>query len=468
MLPKENEIMLKKEEKKYLTWGNKLGYGCGELGIDLASGLISSFVLLYCTDAIGMNAAIVGTLIMVAKIVDAFSDIIFGHILDRAPRRKMGKARPYVLWGYLGVAVSVVFLFSIPTRWGDVAQYTYFFIWYILMSSVFYTITYIAYSSLTTLITKNSNERLQTSVIRTIFMTLVITITAYFSVNLSAKFGGGAVGWQRVALLYVVIGLVINTISVFSVREMPEDLLSEEEEKQKEQREKVNLKETFQILFGNKYYVMLLLWNICNAIIGLMGGGIGAYYFTYVFNKPSLLGVMSLAGTVPMLLGLPLAPLFMKKFGTMRKMNMVFFAASIIPRLIMLYAGMTVNVPLLVVMAVVAGFVGAPAGATMTPFTAIIADYIRVHNKKDITGSVYSCTSLGTKIGQGIGSALPGWLLAVGGYINGAAVQPTSAIIVMQIMYVGMPIVSSVIMLIISNFLKIEDEMPKTATESVE
>ena len=475
-MSKGKEIHLGAGQKKYLTWGNKLGYGVGELGIDLASGLISSFILLYCTDAIGMNSAIVGTLILLAKAADAFSDIIFGHILDKSPCRKMGKARPYVFWGYFGVAISTVLLFSIPTGWGDVAQYVYFFIWYMLLWSVFYTAVYLAYSALTSLITRNSSERMQVSVIRTISMTAVITITAYFSVSLSQTFGGGAVGWQRVALLYVGIGLVINTISVFSVRELPDEELvlienlseniAGENEKRDKEVQKVSMRETFQLLFGNKFYVALLSWNICNAIVTLIGGGIGAYYFQYVFNAPALLGIMSLAGTVPMLLGLPFAPILLKKFGSMRQMNVVFYTLSTIARIVMFYAGVTVNFKLLLIMAVISGFLGAPASATITPFTAAVADNVFKKSRKNITGSVYSCTSLGTKIGQGLGSALPGWLLAAGGYINGAAVQPDSAITIMQVMYVGMPVVGSIIMLIISYFLKVEEDNMRLDTEN--
>lgn len=140
-------------EKRYLKWYNKVGYGSGDIAGNVVYALLSSFVMIYLTDTIGMSAGIVGTLIAVSKIFDGITDIFFGAMIDKTKSR-FGKARPWMLYGYIGCAITLIAIFAIPISMGDFAQYAWFFISYTLLNSVFYTANNIAYSALTALVTK--------------------------------------------------------------------------------------------------------------------------------------------------------------------------------------------------------------------------------------------------------------------------------------------------------------------------
>jgi len=87
------------EEKKYLKWYNKVGYGSGDIAGNVVYALLAAFVMIYLTDIIGLNAGIVGTLIAISKIFDGISDVFFGAMIDKT-KTKMGKARPWMLYGY--------------------------------------------------------------------------------------------------------------------------------------------------------------------------------------------------------------------------------------------------------------------------------------------------------------------------------------------------------------------------------
>ena len=63
----------------------------------------------------------VGTLMAVSKIFDGVSDFLFGRLIDKT-KTKMGKARPWMLWTYIGCAVTLVLTFSVPEKWGMTAQ----------------------------------------------------------------------------------------------------------------------------------------------------------------------------------------------------------------------------------------------------------------------------------------------------------------------------------------------------------
>ena len=76
-------------EKKYLKWYNKVGYGSGDIAGNVVYAFLSSFLMIYLTDTIGMSSGIVGTLMMVSKLFDGVTDIFFGSIIDKS-RSKMG------------------------------------------------------------------------------------------------------------------------------------------------------------------------------------------------------------------------------------------------------------------------------------------------------------------------------------------------------------------------------------------
>lgn len=295
-------------EKKYLKWYNKIGYGIGDVAANCSYGLVTSFVLIYLTNTVGLNPGIVGTLIMVSKLLDGVSEIIFGMIIDRT-KTKMGKARPWMFGAQFGVSIAMIMLFAIPDM-GANMQYVYFFITYTLMNVVFYTASNIAYASLTSLTTKNPNERVQLGSVRFIFSLLTNLVVATTTVGLVEKFGGGAQGWKTVAIIFSIAALIINTISVFSIKELPEDeLLGEHAEPQ----EKVSLADGVRVIIKNKFYVMILAIYVL--YYGMMGvtQTVGIYYMTYVFENPSLLGTFTLATLLPMIIVLAFTPALVKR-----------------------------------------------------------------------------------------------------------------------------------------------------------
>lgn len=154
---KEVAFIMQETEKKYLKWYQKIAYGAGDLASNTSYGLVSSFVLLYLSDTMGLNTGIIGTLMLVSKFLDGISDVIFGNLIDRT-KSKLGKARPWMLYAQIGVSLCLVLLFSIPGGMSETAQYAYFFAFYTALNAIFYTANGIAYSALSALITRNNME----------------------------------------------------------------------------------------------------------------------------------------------------------------------------------------------------------------------------------------------------------------------------------------------------------------------
>ena len=446
------------EEKKYLKWYNKVGYGSGDIAGNVVYAFLSAFVMIYLTNCVGLNAGIVGTLIAVSKLMDGVTDVFFGTMIDRT-KTKLGKARPWMLYGYIGCAVTLAAIFAIPESLGETAQYAWFFIAYTLLNAVFYTANNIAYSALTSLITKNSKERVEMGSLRFIFAfstsLLIQSVTLYFV----QAAGGGMKGWRTVAIIYSIIGLVINTISALSVKELSEEELREGEEIDAAE-EKITLLESAKLLFTNKIYVMIcgtyLLQQIYQAMINT-----GLYYMIYILMNENLFPAFSWATNIPVIIALVITPTLVEKWGGMYKLNMTGFMIATVGRALVVVAASIGSVPLMLAFTAVAAAGIGPWQGDMNAVIALCSEYTYLTKNKRIDGAMYSCTSFGVKVGGGIGTALTGWMLAYSGFDGKAAVQPESCLEMLKFMYLILPVIIMAIIAFIMSRMNIEKENAK-------
>lgn len=380
------------EEKKYLKWYNKVGYGSGDIAGNVVFAFLSSFIMIYLTNTVGLNAGVIGSLIAVSKVLDGISDVIFGSMIDKT-HTKMGKARPWMLGAYFGCAITLIAAFSVPTTIGRTSQYIWFFITYLLLNAGFYTANNIAYSTLTALITKNGKERVQMGSIRFMFAFGTSFIIQTITVDLVQKLGGGAAGWRTIAIIYAIIGLISNTITVFSVKELPEEELRDGNTEKAE--EKYSLIGSIKMLIHNKYYLVILVVDILrqtySAIINM-----GIFYMTYVLGKAELLGTFS--GAIGM----------------------------------------------------------APWQGNLNALVAECSEHTFLQYGKRIDGTMFSCTSMGLKIGSGLGTAIVGWLLDFGGFNGKLAVQSQSCINMLHFMYLWLPMLINILVVLLLTQLNVE------------
>lgn len=464
-------------EKKYLKWYNKVGYGSGDIAGNVIYAFISSFVMIYLTDTAGLNAGIVGTLMMVSKFFDGLTDVFFGAMIDKT-RTKMGKARPWMLWPYIGNSLMLIAIFAIPESFGNVAKYAYFFITYTLLNAIFYTANNIAYSSLTALITKNGNERVQMGSIRFIFAFGTSLLIQSVTVGAVDWFGGGAAGWKTVAVIYAIIGLVVNTISVFSVKELPETELAGEnpadeeaarfssdaypdfeladkEHRSRDESGKYTLLDAVGLLLANKYYIIICIVYILTQLFSATLS-MGIYYMTYILDNKELLGTFSAFINIPMICGLLITPFLVKKCRGMYKLNLAGYTIATIARALVIAGGYMQNIPVMLIFTAVAAIGMSPMQGDLNALIAACSDYTYRTKGKRIDGTMYSCSSLGVKIGSGIGTALSGWLLAAGGYVANAVIQPESCIHMLNFMYLWLPMILNLLITILLSRLKVE------------
>ena len=451
-------------EKRYLKWYNKLGYGSGDLAGNMVYAFLSSFVMLYLTNTVGLNPGIIGTLIMVSKLFDGVSDIFFGTMIDKT-KSKLGKARPWMLYAYIGCAVTLVANFAIPASLGRTAQYAWFFIAYTMLNAVFFTANNIAYASLVTFCTRNSKERVEMGSFRFIFAFSTSLIIQSVTVQFVRALGNGASAWKTVAIIYAVIGLIVNTISVFSIKELPEEELA----KDKDQEEKYSLIEAAKLLVSNKYYLMICGTYVCQQIYTAMLN-MGIYYMIYILKNEDLYSVFSWAINIPVIIAMCITPMLVERMKGLYRMNLAGYILGTAGRVGVIIAGYMGSVPLMIAFTAVAALGMAPWQGDMGAVVASCSEYTWLTKGKHIDGTMYSCTSFGTKIGGGIGVALCGWLLDISGFVKTSAVQPTSCINMLHVMYLWIPMLLSLCITFIMSRMNVEgaNEKLRAQMESVE
>ena len=448
------------EEKRYLKWYNMVGYGTGDIAGNVVYALLSSFVMIYLTNTVGLNAGIVGTLIAVSKLFDGITDVFFGSMIDKT-KSKMGKARPWMFWGFFGCAVTLFGVFAIPVNMGQKAQYAWFFIAYTLLNAVFYTANNIAYSALTALVTKNSRERVQMGSFRFMFAFGTSLLIQTITVGAVDMLGGGATGWRTIAIIYCIVGVITNTLAVMSVKELPEEEINEDNADNEKKEDKLTLIQSAKLLFTNKYYVMICVVYIIQQLYGAMIN-IGIYFMTYVLLNKNLFGAFSWAINIPLIIALVFTPTLVSKWKGMYKLNKYSYMVATVGRLLVVVAGYMGSVPLMLLFTAVAALGQGPWQGDMNAVIASCSEYTYLKTGKRIDGTMYSCTSLGVKIGGGLGTALAGWMLALSGFVNGDnAVQPDSCISMMYFMYLWLPFIMDLIITVILSFMNVEEDNRK-------
>lgn len=438
-------------EQTKMGFGKKLAYGMGDFGSNFCWTFISSFILIYLTDTVGMSAGLVGTLLMVSKFMDGFTDIIMGGLIDRT-HSKMGKARPWLLWSAFPLVLLLVLLFSVPAGFSATGKAAYVLIMYTLLGAVCYTASNISYNSLVSLATNNPRDRVSMGSIRFIFAVLAGLVIMSITANLVQVMGGGQRGWTTVAIVYGIIFLVFTLITVFGVKELPQPEQTETQTAEGKPA-KTSFIQSLALLAKNKYFLIMLGIYLATYVYSGISGTIGIYYVTYVLGNPSLLGVMSLAGTLPIILMLPFTPKLTEKLG-MQRTCLLGYIVCVAGSLLLVFSNN--SVPVIMVATFIRTIGSTPLIGSMYAIVAEIAEYAYLKFNTRMDGVIYSCSSVGIKVGSGVGTALVGWLLSWAGYNGLAQVQSQSALNAIQGLYLVAPLVIAVVVGALLFFQRVE------------
>lgn len=437
-----------KEKLTFRKILERFSYGCGDFGCNIIYTAMSVYLMFYYTDYAGVSSAAVGVIMLISRVFDGVSDIIMGVIVDRTKSR-FGKARPWLLRMCIPFAVSGVLLFSVPTGWSSAAKLVYVFVTYNLVSTVVYTAINVPYSALNALMTQDPYERSVLSIFRNLLATAGTLTINTFTLPLVELFGNTASAWTKAFVVLGAVAVAAFLINFFGTKERVRPAVKDGQAKD------VPFTTGVKALFQNKYWIMMTGLLALFFLMYSVNGGATVFYAKDILGDKNLVTTINGIFNVVQIVSMFFIAMLVKRFGK-RNVFALGLVFDIVGMLVLNYSGGAMN--LIVISNVIRGVGNACGGATMWAMVSDTIDYGEWKTGYRTEGLVNSACSFGYKIGNGIGSAVLGLILEVGGYVGEAAVQTAEALFSIEICFVWIPIAVYVCGLIILKFWHLDQE----------
>lgn len=442
------------EKKRSLKLSERISYACGDAASNVVWAALGAFVMIYYTDVTYISPGVIGMIMLVSRFLDGASDLIMGLVVDNTKSR-FGKARPWLLRMAIPFAIATTLMFSVPD-FENKAKIIYIFVTYNLVMTM-YTMINLPYGSLSTLMTDDPYERSVLNIFRQIFAQITSLIITSATLPLIKVFGEGRMAWTITYGIFSAAAAVLFLICFVGTKETVGIAAKE--------RETVPVKKALFSLLKNKCWVISMLLGTGTCLFFMAISTINSYFCVQVLHDDNMVGTLNAAYIAPMIVFFFFMAPIVKRIGK-RNTNLLGWLLILVSYVPLLMA-MT-SVPVLIVSAVIRGIGYA---CVMGVQFAIIGDSVEYGEWKTgvrSEGLVFSAQSFGCKVGMGLGNALIGALLSWGGYDGELAVQPDSAITVIKVLYIGMPMIVAVLQMLLMIPYTIEKEYDQMNRELAE
>ncbi len=443
--------------QKTMRLKDYLGDGIGQLPLNVMSTLVGQLTYFY-TEKVGLAAGAVATMLLIAKICDAFSDLAMGKIMDRVNSPK-GKCRPWFLWMLAPTVAIIILMFTVP-HVSSGLQNAYVLITNILISAVIYTAIAIPYGAIMAVRTESVEERGKMGIARTVFGYLIGMVIAVALIPITNALGPNGVADQAAWIKVGVVFAVLSGISLLILYRSSKENVEVQKLQSSETQD--SFMDELKLLFRNKYWVIMLIVNLfVNISYGLSASG-GTYYAKYILGNDNLVGLLGAIGLIPTFLGFILVGPLTKKFG-MAKTCLIGCAIGAVAAVIRVFT------PYSFWSCIICGafqtFATMPIMCVSGAMVNNCVEYNEWKFGKRLLGMSNSASSFGAKVGSGIGGSLIGWLLAAAGYQAAAASQPAAVNTAIFTFAIYIPLALFIIMAILFSKYDLEKIYPRIVEE---
>lgn len=416
----------------------KVSYGLGDTASNLIYTVITTYLTFYFTDVYGLGAAAVGTLMLLARFVDMIDSPILGILIDKT-NTKWGKSRPWILWSCIPFTIVSILLFMGPELSAS-GKLAYAYVFYI-SANVLYAAVNNPLQTMLPSMSSNVQERTVANVFRMFGGQVGGLIVNLTLLPLVAYFGAGnqQKGFFYTMILFSAMALILFFVTFLNTRERVQSISG---------YESVPVKESLKAIKGNWPWIGMSLFGIAFFTLYIMKLSAGIYYMTYYINKPE---IVSTINTLAMssLVGILAVPFLTKKFSK-RLLIITGITINIVGQLVIFMAG--ANVTMIIAGTIIGSIgMGLPAGLLFA-LKADTVDYGEWKSGVRAPGILVSASGIATKLGSGLGSAIPVWLLAAGGYVANQK-QSSTALQMISLNYIWLPIILSVVAILIMTFV---------------
>ena len=436
---------IKMEQKKVekLSWKLKLFWPLFGISTSVA-GVVTGYISYFASDYMGISVSLVGTLIMISKIFDGFTDVAAGYFIDRT-HTKYGKGRPYDI-SLIGYWLSIIALFCAP-RMNMVLSAVYLFLMYTLINSVFATLMNCGGAVYMANALEDPRQSVTLISINSTMGTLCTMIASIILPQMLSSLGNTAEGWRTIAFTFGIPMMILGMLRFFVIKEK-RDI--------SKKSERIGFGEMLHVLAKNKYILLVAFINCWCSIGCNLNINTTTYYCVYIMKDIGLASILSLS-MMSVIIIVVLMPFLSRCFGTVKVMRAcsLIGAFGYILRLFQLE-----SVPLLVA----SSFISMVGFYTFFSFSSAMVidcmDYGEWKTGKRSEGAVAATQSVCSKIGAALGVGLAGLLMGLAGYNGSLEVQSSAANSMIIALSSWVPASFCIVEFVMLKFYGLEEKLP--------
>ncbi len=380
----------------------KFAYSMGAFGQNFVYGVMASYLMIFYTDNLGLTAASVGTLFLVARIWDAVMDPFIGVIVDRT-NTKWGKFRPFILVGGILAGIMTIACFFNPDI-GMTGKLIYAYATYIIWGTT-YGIMDVPYWSMAPSMTVDPDERTRIVSIPKITATIGSVLVSVLTIPMVQAFGRGdsTRGYFQTAVVY---GILCAAGAVLAATKTKERIRINKKEKER-------FRESVDVVIKNIPLLLILLTTLCTSMSMTIKQTVATYYFTYNVKNVDLIPLFALVGLIPMVLAMVIVPPVSKRFGKKPTAIAGGLIGAVSSAAIYFVSG---KVPLVFAFNAIS-MIGIGVMMVLTiSMQADTVEYAEWKTGKRSESIIFSLGTFTTKLSSALGGAVTGYWLTMSGY----------------------------------------------------
>jgi len=410
--------------------------------------LIMSWLMFYATDTLVMPAALVGTLLMASRIVDAFFDLPAGLIIDRTNTR-FGKARPYE-FAVIGMWLTTWLLFSIPGGASLTIQAIWLVIFYTLTSSIFGTALNAGNNVYMIRAFGTDGQRVRLTSFGG-FVNMIFAMVVSISLPLLvSNFATSPASWSMLVLMFAIPMSIIGIMRFVFVKETEQVIETS--------KERANFKDVWSVLKANKFLRVVAVLSFVSTAASSLGAS--QFFFEWIMGDVGSMWIMGVMGFAAM----PMVIFFPKILKKFTKGQLVIFGSiqNVVAGLIMFTAGLNITMPVIIISGLFSAFAALPIIILADLILLDVGTYNAYKSGKRMDGTLGSIRNFLGLVGGAVAPGLLGIMLGLSGYDGNLYVQPDSAIFMIRAAMGLFPaIMFAIVAVVFILFYKLDKQLPE-------
>lgn len=408
---------------------DKIGYMFGDLGNCFILGLVNSFLMIYYTNVLGISGAVVGILFLVARIIDAFSDVTVGRLSDIAPLTSEGRFRPWIRrmkypFCLITIIIFLPFVNSLPM----ILKIGYIFITY-LAFGIFLSAINIPYGSMASAISSNPDHRASLSTFRSVGSAIGGASTGFLIPIF--MYSRAADGREVVSNMRFFIIAIVCALLAFLAYNVTYKLTTERVQIKKQ--EKVSAKALVKGMFTNKALLSLVIVDLFIVINQILSGTTTTYLFNDYFHNSQAMSIALLFTYGTVILLAPFATWLIKRFGKKEaSVTTLIFSSALY---LIMYFMHIHNAWIYLIFMFVATLGYSLFNLMVWAFITDVIDYHQYVSGYREDGTVYGVNSFARKVGQALAGGIGGFMLQIIGYQSSTTGGATQSLMVQGRIY---------------------------------